>query len=67
MLQHLCMCGSLLTIYVYHVAICFFVKVEACRARLYKMASQDMKSGPTPKSTAAWRESCIKAIIPQVN
>jgi len=30
------------------------------------MASQDVKSDPTPKSTAAWRESCIKAIIPQV-
>lgn len=37
------------------------LKVEACRARL------DLLVDETPKPTVAWKESCVKAIIPQVN
>ena len=44
----------------------FILKVEACRARLFKMACLDLEVNETPKPTAAWKESCIKAIIPQV-
>ena len=44
-----------------------FTQVEACRARLFKMASLDLDASETPKTTAAWRESCSKAIIPEVS
>ena len=36
-----------------------------CRARLYRMESREL-SGDTPVPTPAWKESCKKAIIPEV-
>ena len=41
------------------------LQLEACRARLYRIAGQDTNS-ETPVPSAAWRESCKKAIIPKV-
>ena len=41
------------------------MKVEACRARLFRMASLPMDE-ETPSVTADWRESCKRAIIPEV-
>ena len=42
------------------------MQVEACRARLYRMELRNMEEDETPAPTAAWRESCKKAIIPEV-
>ena len=42
-----------------------FLQVEACRARLYRIAGKDMDS-ETPPVTAEWKESCKRAIIPKV-
>ena len=42
------------------------VQIEACRARLYAMESRTL-SDETPKITAAWKESCKRAIIPDVS
>ena len=41
-------------------------QVEACIARLYRM-SDNNPDQETPPASAAWRESCKKAIIPDVN
>ena len=48
------------------VVLIFSYKVEACRVRLFAMASLDMTKDETPKPTGDWKESCIKAIIPKV-
>ena len=40
--------------------------MNACRARLYRLSRQDI-SGETPVPTAEWKESCKKAIIPDVS
>ena len=45
-----------------------YMQVEACRARLYRMNSKniDLEENDVPAPSAAWRESCKKAIIPEV-
>ena len=40
--------------------------MNACRARLYRLSRQDI-NGETPVPTAEWKESCKKAIIPDVS
>ena len=40
--------------------------MEACRARLYRISKQN-SSGETPVPTAEWKESCKRAIIPNVS
>jgi len=47
-------------------AIIYFVQVEACRARLYRLAKKDPNS-ETPETSHEWRESCKRAIIPSVS
>ena len=42
------------------------MQVEACRVRLFEMESRDQAEQETPTPSAAWRESCKKAIIPEV-
>ena len=39
--------------------------MDACRARLYRIASKEMDT-ETPPVTAEWKESCKRAIIPKV-
>ena len=41
-------------------------RIEACRARLFRLAKKDLDS-KTPSPTAEWRESCKRAIIPSVS
>lgn len=41
------------------------MQIEACRARLYAMESRPF-SDETPHTSSAWKESCKRAIIPDV-
>lgn len=43
-----------------------YTQVDACRARLYRMEGTNA-DGETPQPTTSWRESCKKAIIPEVS
>ena len=44
---------------------CSFLQVEACRFRLYRIDNRSMDLD-TLNPSAAWREWCKKAIVPEV-
>ena len=43
----------------------YHLQVEACRARLYRIAGKSLDGG-APQVTGEWKESCKKAIISKV-
>lgn len=49
-----------------NINIYVYLQIEACRARLYAMESCTTVD-ETPTATSAWKESCKRAIIPDVS